>query len=242
MTEIIKVKNLYTKFENTIVHKDISFCINESEIFGILGGSGAGKSTLLRQMILLQNFEHGDIEILGKSLKNISKYDADFLRQKWSVLFQFGALFSSLNVIENITFPLYEYTNLPKALINEIAMMRLKMVGLDSNVALKKPNELSGGMKKRVGLARALALDPQILFLDEPTSGLDPASAKAFDGLIVELRNMLNFSVVIVTHDIETICNALDRFIVLRNQNIYFEGNVAQAKLKNDDFLNQFVK
>lgn len=148
MNTIIKVSNLFTTFNHNFVHKNISFEIRESEIFGILGGSGAGKSTLLRQMILLQKFDSGDIEILGKSLKNISKNDANFLRQQWSVLFQFGALFSSLNVIENITFPLYEYTKLSDALITDIAMTRLKMVGLDSNVAFKKPNELSGGMKK----------------------------------------------------------------------------------------------
>lgn len=240
--KIIKVQNLTTKISGNLIHDKISFDVFQGEIFGILGSSGAGKSTLLRQMILLQQFQAGSIEILGKELWKITQQDSLFLRQNWGVLFQFGALFSSLSVLENITFLLEEYTKLPKNLANEIAVSKLKMVGLDPSVAKQNPNELSGGMRKRVALARALVLDPRIVFLDEPTSGLDPKGAKAFDELIVELRNMLKFSVIVVTHDLDTIATALDRFIILDNKKIYFDGSYEEGICKNDPFLNQFLK
>jgi phospholipid/cholesterol/gamma-HCH transport system ATP-binding protein len=242
MNPVITVENIVTKFGNTLIHDDVSFHVNKSEIFGILGGSGAGKSTLMRQMLMLQKFHSGKIEILGHSLKNINARTADKLRQKWAVLFQFGALYSSLNVLENITLPLIEYTDLPRELIENMAMTKLSMVGLPTTAAYLYPSELSGGMKKRVGLARALALDPELLFLDEPTSGLDPASAEAFDRLIVELRDMFGFSVVIVTHDLDTIKSALDRFIILHDKKVCFDGTY-ETVLKSDiPFLKDFLK
>jgi phospholipid/cholesterol/gamma-HCH transport system ATP-binding protein len=239
---VITVENIVTKFDNTVIHDGVSFHVNKSEIFGILGGSGAGKSTLMRQMLMLQKFHSGKIEILGESLKNINNETANKLRQKWAVLFQFGALYSSLSVLENITLPLIEYTSLPKELIENMAMTKLSMVGLPSTSANLYPSELSGGMKKRVGLARALALDPELLFLDEPTSGLDPASAEAFDDLIVELREMLGFTVVIVTHDLDTIKSALDRFIVLHDKKVCFDGNYDDAKKSDVPYLKDFLK
>ncbi len=242
MKNILKVKNISTYFGDKQIHDNISFELKKSEILGILGGSGAGKSTLLRQLIMLQKFHIGDIEILGKSIKNISQKDTFFLRQKCAVLFQFGALFSSLSVLDNICLPLIEYTKLPKELIENIAMTKLSMVGLTPKDAYLYPSELSGGMKKRVGLARALALDPEILFLDEPTSGLDPASAEAFDRLIVDLRTMLGFSVVIVTHDLDTIKSALDRFIVLHNKLVYFDGTYDEALKIEEPFMKEFLK
>lgn len=242
MTKVIKVENIITKFGNTLIHDDLSFSIHKGEIFGILGGSGAGKSTLLRQLIMLQKFQSGNIEVLGESLRGISHKSAHKLRQKWAVLFQFGALYSSLTVLENICLPLLEYTELPKGLIENMAMTKLSMVGLSSESAYLYPSELSGGMKKRVGLARALALDPELLFLDEPTSGLDPSSAQAFDKLIVELRDMLGFSVIIVTHDLDTIKSALDRFIVLQNKKICFNGTYDTAINSDMTFLKEFLK
>lgn len=242
MRNVIRVENIVTKFGNTLIHDGISFDVRASEIFGILGGSGAGKSTLMRQLLMLEKFQSGGIEILGTSLQNISEKNAFALRQKWAVLFQFGALYSSLTVLENICFPLIEYTSLPKHLIEGMAMTKLSMVGLPSNAAYLYPSELSGGMKKRVGLARALALDPELLFLDEPTSGLDPASAEAFDRLIVELRDMLGFSVVIVTHDLDTIKSALDRFIILNEKKVCFEGNYEDAQKSDMPFLKDFLK
>lgn len=242
MTKVINVENIITKFGNTLIHDDLSFSIHKGEIFGILGGSGAGKSTLLRQLIMLQKFQSGNIEVLGESLRGISHTAAHNLRQKWAVLFQFGALYSSLTVLENICLPLLEYTELPKGLIENMAMTKLSMVGLSGQSAYLYPRELSGGMKKRVGLARALALDPELLFLDEPTSGLDPSSAEAFDKLIVELRDMLGFSVIIVTHDLDTIKSALDRFIVLQNKKICFNGTYDAAINSDMTFLKEFLK
>lgn len=242
MNIIIKVDNIVTKLDHQLVHDGVSFEVKKSEIFGILGGSGAGKSTLMRQLIMLQKFHSGSIDILGESIQNINAKGAQRLRQKWAVLFQFGALYSSMNVLENISLPLIEYTNLSKNLIEDIAMTKLSMVGLPSTAAYLYPRELSGGMKKRVGLARALALDPELLFLDEPTSGLDPSSAEAFDRLIVELRDMLGFSVVIVTHDLDTIKTVLDRFIVLHDQKVCFDGDYETAIRSNQPFLNEFLK
>jgi len=242
MNTIIKVENIVTKFDHQLVHDGVSFEVKKSEIFGILGGSGAGKSTLMRQLIMLQKFHSGSIDILGESIRDIDSEGAQRLRQKWAVLFQFGALYSSMNVLENIALPLWEYTNLPSELIENIAMTKLSMVGLPSSAAYLYPRELSGGMKKRVGLARSLALDPELLFLDEPTSGLDPSSAEAFDRLIVELRDMLGFSVVIVTHDLDTIKTVLDRFIVLHDKKVGFDGNYEAAVQSNLPFLNEFLK
>lgn len=242
MKNVITVENIVTRFGNSLIHDGVSFSVRQSEIFGILGGSGAGKSTLMRQILMLEKFQSGRIEVLDVPLNNISGKNAFALRQKWAVLFQFGALFSSLTVLQNICFPLIEYTHLPKHLIENMAMTKLSMVGLPSSAAYLYPSELSGGMKKRVGLARALALDPQLLFLDEPTSGLDPASAEAFDRLIVELRDILGFSVVIVTHDLDTIKSALDRFIVLQDKKVCFEGNYADVLKSEMPFLKDFLK
>lgn len=242
MNPVIKVENIVTKLSHQLVHDGVSFEVKKSEIFGILGGSGAGKSTLMRQLIMLQKFQSGSIEILGESIHNINAKTAQRLRQKWAVLFQFGALYSSLNVLENISLPLHEFTHLSKPLIENMAMTKLSMVGLPPSAAYLYPSELSGGMKKRVGLARALALDPELLFLDEPTSGLDPASAEAFDRLIVELRDMLGFSVIIVTHDLDTIKTVLDRFIVLNDKKVCFDGNYEEAIRSDQPFLNDFLK
>ena len=239
---MIKIKNLYTSFEQNIVHENLNFTINKNEIFGILGGSGSGKSTLLRQMKLLETIQKGNIKIFSKDIKNISLKEKDEISKKWAVLFQFGALFSSMNVIDNISILLKEHTTLPNDLIYDIAYTKIKMVGLDIKVAKLMPSQLSGGMKKRVALARALVLDPKLLFLDEPTSGLDPASARAFDELISELREILDLSVIMVTHDLDTIKNTLDKFIILDNNKILFNGNFDEAKKENNILINKFLK
>jgi phospholipid/cholesterol/gamma-HCH transport system ATP-binding protein len=239
---MINVKNLSTAFDKKIVHNNISLNINENEIFGILGGSGSGKTTLLRQMILLDEIQSGDIEILGFNIKKMKLKEREYIKHNWGVLFQFGALFSSLNVVENIGIMLKENTKLPKDLINDIAYTKLKMVGLDASVGKLYPEELSGGMKKRVALARSLAHDPKILFLDEPTSGLDPASAKAFDSLIVELRDMLGLTVVIITHELNTIKNVLDRFCIISDAKLILTGTYEDAINANNDKINKFLK
>lgn len=241
MKNIVTAKNIVTQFGSQIVHDNISFEIQEGEIFGLLGGSGSGKSTLLREMILLQKYKSGKMSVLQKDLYNLSDTQKHELRLQWGVLFQFGALFSSLSVLENISIGMKEYTNLSPKAIEESAIMKLTMVGLDSKCAYLYPSELSGGMKKRVGLARALALDPKILFLDEPTSGLDPKSARGFDELIVALKETLGISVIMVTHDKDTIANVLDRFIILGDKKIIYQGDFEGLKIKNDSNLKEFI-
>lgn len=239
---LVEINNLTTAFETNIVHDNISLSIQEGEIYGILGGSGSGKTTLLRQIIMLDAIQQGDIKLLGHDIKNLNKNDMDYIKKNWGVLFQFGALFSSMNVIENIGILLKENTKLPQDIIDDIAYTKLKMVGLDKKVGTLYPEELSGGMKKRVALARSLALDPKILFLDEPTSGLDPASAKGFDQLIVKLRDMLDLTVVVITHDLNTIKNVLDRFSILADGNILLTGNYKDALNFDNATIKKFLK
>lgn len=239
---MIQVKNISTVFNKNIIHDNISFDIKDKEIFGILGGSGSGKSTLLRQMILLEPIQGGHINIFEKDIKKLNFKQREDICKKWSVLFQFGALFSSMNVIDNISVLLKEHTSLPQDLIYDIAYTKIKMVGLDTKTASLMPSQLSGGMKKRVALARALVLDPKILFLDEPTSGLDPSSARAFDELILNLRDLLDLSVIIITHDLDTIKSTLDRFIILDENKILFNGSYEKALKENNLKINKFLK
>lgn len=239
---MIEVKNLSTAFGKKIVHDDISLDIKKGEIFGILGGSGSGKTVLLRQMIMLDEIQKGNITIFGHAIKNMSPRHVEYVKRNWGVLFQFGALFSSMNVVENISIMLKEYTKLPQDIIQDIAYTKMHMVGLESHVGKLYPEELSGGMKKRAALARSLALDPDLLFLDEPTSGLDPASAKAFDELIKELRDLLGLTVVMITHEVNTIENVLDRFCILSNAKLVFTGNYTEALNTNNDTIHKFLK
>lgn len=239
---MIEINNLSTTFDDKTVHQDISLKIKKGEIFGILGGSGSGKTVLLRQIIMLDEIQKGEIKIFGENIKTLTRERRELIKKNWGVLFQFGALFSSLNVIENIGVMLKENTKLPKELIDDIAYTKLKMVGLDARVGKLYPEELSGGMKKRVALARSLALDPEIVFLDEPTSGLDPASAKAFDTLIQELRDMLGLTVVMITHELNTIKNVLDRFIIISDSKVALTGTYEDAVKANNATINRFLK
>ena len=241
MSSVIIAKNITTKFGTNIVHDNISLEIKKGEIFGLLGGSGSGKTTLLREMILLQKYSSGSLSVLDIDIKNLSDSKEDELRSKWGVLFQFGALFSSLSVLENITIVLKEYTNLSESAIKKAALMKLNMVGLSEKTAYLYPSELSGGMKKRVGLARALIRDPKLLFLDEPTSGLDPKSARDFDKLIVALRDTLGITVIMVTHDKDTISSVLDRFVILGDAKIQFSGNIDDLRATNNENLKEFT-
>ena len=238
---MIEARVVVTRFGKHVIHDGVSFKIHKGEIFGLLGGSGSGKTTLLREMIMLQKTSAGAMLVLGTNVMTTSSKMAQKLRQKWGVLFQFGALFTSLTILENVAVAMKEYTNLPDWLIEESALMKLSMVGLPPKVANMYPSELSGGMKKRAGLARALALDPKLLFLDEPTSGLDPQSARAFDELIVTLRDTLGITVVMVTHDKDTIANVLDRFVILGNKKVQFEGTMDVLKQTTDNELKKFL-
>ncbi|MDD2383351.1 MAG: ATP-binding cassette domain-containing protein [Sulfurospirillaceae bacterium] len=238
---LIEAKEIVTSFGKNVIHDGVSFAIEKGEIFGLLGGSGSGKTTLLREMILLQKITNGEMIVLGYNVSKLSSSEAWALRQKWGVLFQFGALFTSLTILENVAIALKEYTDIPDSLIKESALMKLSLVGLPSKVATMYPSELSGGMKKRAGLARALALDPKLLFLDEPTSGLDPHSARGFDELILNLRETLGITVVMVTHDKDTIEHVLDKFIILGNKKVLFDGTMSMLRDTKDESLKTFL-
>ena len=241
MSSVIVAKDIVTKFGKTIVHNGVSFEVKNGEIFGLLGGSGSGKTTLLREMILLQKYSSGSLKVLGIDIESINDKNSEELRSQWGVLFQFGALFSSLSVLENVSIPLKEYTDLSNSAIKKAALMKLKMVGLSEEAAYLYPSELSGGMKKRAGLARALIRDPKLLFLDEPTSGLDPKSARDFDELIVALRDTLGITVIMVTHDKDTISSVLDKFIILADSKIQFYGNIEALRASNNESLRDFT-
>ena len=238
--EIIKIENLSTAFGENIVHNNISFSINEKEIFGVLGGSGSGKTVLVKQIVMLNEIQKGTIKIFDKDISNLNLEQSQEIKEQFSYLFQFGALFSFLTVIENIAVMLKEYTNLPNDLIEKIAYTNLEIVGLPKNCAKLYPSEISGGMKKRVALARSLALEPKILFLDEPTSGLDPASTQMINELIIYLRDVLNITIVIITHDLETIKTVLDRFVILK-KDIIFDGNIKEAMNSDNEFIKDFL-
>ena len=240
--QVIKVRDVVTRFGHKIIHNKLNLTINEGEIYGLLGPSGCGKTTLLREMVMLQHFTSGSIEVLGKNVANIRERDAQILRREWGVLFQFGALFSSLTIAENIALPLVEYTKISKKMIDEIIAFKLNIVGLKQSDALLYPSEISGGVKKKAGLARALAMDPKLLFLDEPTSGLDPISAREFDALIVKLREMLGLTVVMVTHDLSSIYDTLDRVAIIDEQHIVYEGSVADVTTAKSTFVQAFFK
>ena len=240
--ELIKVKDVKTIFGEKVVHDGLNLHVDEGEIYGLLGPSGCGKTTLLREMVMLQEFSAGSIEVLGKKIENISEEDAQELKRKWGVLFQFGALFSSLTLAENIALPLKEYSTLSDKMIKEIVAFKLDLVGLQPNDSFLYPSEISGGMRKKAGIARALAMDPKLLFLDEPTSGLDPISAREFDELILQLRSMLGLTMVVVTHDLHSIYHTLDRMAVIDNKKIAYEGTLEEVTSVKNDFIQTFFR
>jgi len=242
MRTVIKVENLVTKFGDKVIHNGINLEVKENEIYAILGESGAGKSVLLKEIIMLLKPTKGDIYIFGKNIKNLTEKELLELKKKWGVLFQFGALFTSLSVENNIAIMLKEYTKLSKKTISAIVDTKLEMVGLDRSVKYLYPFELSGGMVKRVALARTLSLDAKLLFLDEPTSGLDPVSARAFDNLIVNLRDLLGLTIVMITHDLDTIYNIVDRLSILADKKVVASGTLDEVLKSNHPFVKKFFK
>jgi phospholipid/cholesterol/gamma-HCH transport system ATP-binding protein len=223
---VIKVRDLVVGFGDQNVLDHLSLDVRGAEILGVVGASGAGKSVLLRTIIGLLPKRHGTIEVLGVNLDEATETERRALERRWGVLFQQGALFSSLTVRQNVQFPMRENLNLSPRLLDEMALAKLEMVGLTPKDADKLPSELSGGMTKRVALARALALDPEILFLDEPTSGLDPISAGDFDELIRTLQQTLEITVFMVTHDLESLYTACDRVAVIADGKVVAEGPI----------------
>lgn len=240
--EVIKVRDIVTSFGSTVIHNGLNLTVNRGEIYGILGESGAGKTLLLKEMIMLLKPTAGEITVLGNELSNISYQEAQKLRQQWGILFQFGALFTSLTVAENIELQLKEYTKISKEVATEIVKSKISMVGLPAKAGGLYPAELSGGMIKRAALARALAMDPKLLFLDEPTSGLDPIGARNFDSLIKELRDLLGITVVMITHDLESIHSIVDRFSVLADKRVVAEGTMGEVLKLDHPFIEKFFK
>ena len=217
---VIRIRDLVNAFGSQVIHDGVDLDVKRGEVIGVVGGSGTGKSVMLRTVVGLNRPVSGSIEVLGRDVLHLNDDERHELETQWGVLFQDGALFSSLTVAQNIEVPLKEDLRLPERLMAEIAACKIGMVGLPPEAADKFPAQLSGGMRKRAGLARALALDPQILFLDEPTAGLDPISANAFDELIKNLRSSLNLTVFMVTHDLDSLVAICDRIAVLVDKRI----------------------
>ena len=233
---VIEMSKVSTRFGSHVVHTEINLDVRRAEIFALIGGSGSGKSTLLREMILLHRPDAGSIKVLGYDLGNLADDDALALRQRWGVMFQHGGLFGSLTVKENIGLPLHEHTELSDKLIDEITAWKLDMAGLTPEVGAQFPAELSGGMMKRASLARALALDPELLFLDEPTAGLDPVSAAGVDALVLKLRDLFGLTIVMITHDLDLLWQVADRVAVLAKGKVQGIGSMqALSQMDNAD-------
>ncbi len=225
---IIEVRGLINQFGELRVHDKLDLNVRRGEILGIVGGSGTGKSVLMRSIIGLINPKAGDITVFGENLRALPVEDRRELERRWGVLFQDGALFSALTVAQNIEAPLREHLSMPVHLMDEIAALKIAMVGLAPEAGSKFPSELSGGMRKRAGLARALAMDPELIFLDEPTAGLDPIGAANFDSLIRQLQQGLGLTVVMVTHDLDSLHAICDRIAVLAEKRVLVTGTMEE--------------
>lgn len=236
---VIRVRGLVNAFGDTVIHDHLDLDVRRGEVMGVVGGSGAGKSVLLRSIVGLTKSRAGSIEVFGQDTAELDDAGWLGLQLRWGVLFQEGALFSAQTVAENIQVPLRRYTDMSQRLMDEIAAVKIAMVGLSADAAGKFPSELSGGMRKRAGLARALALDPELLFLDEPTAGLDPISANHFDELIRDLQKSLGLTVFMVTHDIDTLRATTDRIAVLVDKAIKV-GTIATLVHDPDPWIQEY--
>ncbi len=226
---IIRVRGLTNRFGGQTVHDGLDLDMTRGEILGVVGGSGTGKSVLMRSIIGLQTPEQGLVEVFGEPTQGLREADERAMRGRWGVLFQDGALFSTLTVAENIQVPIREYyPRVDRTLLDEIATYKLVTTGLPADASVKYPSELSGGMRKRAGLARALSLDPELLFLDEPTAGLDPIGASAFDELTRGLKETLGLSVFLITHDLDTLYAICDRVAVLADGKVVAVGTIPE--------------
>ncbi len=239
---VIEVRGLCNFLGGNWVHKDLNVTIKRGELYAIVGGSGSGKTTLVRSILMLQKPTSGSIKVFGTDVLNASVEEAQRLRRRWGMLFQHGALFSSMNVLDNILFPLKEFTQLSTKLLTEIAMMKIALTGLPEDSAYKLPSELSGGMLKRASLSRALALDPELLFLDEPTSGLDPQGADEFDELIVGLKKALNLTIVMISHDLDSLWGVSNRVAFIGNSRVLAEETVYELIDNPDPIIKNYFK
>lgn len=237
---VIRVRGLRNQFGSNVVHDDLDLDVYRGEILGVVGGSGTGKSVLLRAITGLQRPAEGRIEVFGIDVRNGPREARETLDERWGVMFQDGALFSSLTVRENVEVPMRAIRTLPKDIRRDLADLKISLVGLPYLAGDKYPSELSGGMRKRAGLARALALDPEIVFLDEPTAGLDPIGASAFDDLIRDLSRSLGLTVFLVTHDLDTLHATCDRVAVLAEKKVLATGRIEDMRRLDHPWVHEY--
>lgn len=237
---VVEITNLQTRFGKTVIHNDLNLTIEDGEIMSIVGGSGTGKTVLLRQMLGLEHPSQGCVRIFGEDITQAKPAQLQLLRNHWGMLFQEGALYSALTVFENIAQPMRELRVLPDALVRDAVLLKMNMVGLGPEHANKMPSDLSGGMVKRVALARALALEPKLLFLDEPTAGLDPDRSESFVSLIKSLHRELGLTVVMVTHDLDTLFALSTRIAVLAEKHVIAVGPTRDVIRVDHPFIKEF--
>ena len=237
---VIEVSHVCTRFGDAVVHKDINLTIRQGEIFAIAGGNGSGKTTLLREIIGLQAPAEGTIRLFGQDVPGLEERGAQDVCRRFGVMFQEGALFSSLTLAENVAVPLKEHTDIPQELICDIVALKIAAVGLPMDSAGKYPSELSGGMRRRAALARAIVMDPELLFLDEPTAGLDPVIAAGFDELVLHLKAVLGLTVVMVTHDLDSLWRIADRVAILGNGTILDVGTMKELAGSTDPLIHEY--
>lgn len=237
---VIEIQGLRTAYGKTVVHEHLDLQVEQGEIIALVGGSGSGKTTLLRQMLGLETPASGTVKVFGVDLQQADNAQLQQLRQRWGMLFQHGALFSALTTFDNVAQPMRELRTLPEDLIRDAVLLKLQMVGLTPADACKMPSDLSGGMVKRVALARALALEPELLFLDEPTAGLDPSLSDSFVELIAALRDAMQLTVVMVTHDLDTLLALATRIAVLADKHLIAYGTAQEVIAVPHPFIEQF--
>ena len=237
---VVEVDGIVTRFGANTVHDGVSFAVERGTLVALIGGSGTGKSVLLREIIGLLRPTAGRVRLLGTDVWAAGDAELRVLRQRFGMMFQDGALFSSLTVAQNVAVPLREHTTLERATIDALVALRLRQAGLPPDAGAKMPSELSGGMRKRAAVARAIALEPEVLFLDEPTSGLDPITARGFDRLVRSLVDDLGVTVFLVTHDLDTLLTVVDRVIVLAHGRVLADGNVRDVMAVDDAWVSEY--
>jgi phospholipid/cholesterol/gamma-HCH transport system ATP-binding protein len=237
---LIQITNLWTQFDGYVVHQDLNLEVRQGEILALVGGSGSGKTTLLRQMLGLERPARGSVKVFGEDISRVGAAGLQNLRNRWGMLFQHGALFSALTAFDNVAQPMRELRTLPEELIRDAVLLKLDMVGINPQQALKMPADLSGGMIKRVALARALALEPELLFLDEPTAGLDPDLSESFVSLVRGLHRQMRLTVVMVTHDLDTLFALSSQIAVLADKHVIAVGKPEQVIALSHPFIQHF--
>jgi phospholipid/cholesterol/gamma-HCH transport system ATP-binding protein len=237
---VVEVRGLLSQFGDRVIHQDLDLDVQRGEVLGVVGGSGTGKTVLLNSIIGLKQPDGGSVKLFGYERDAMTKGEAAEVERRTGVLFQQGALFSALTVLDNVASPLVEHTNLPRDTIRELAEMKIAMVGLKPEAMYLKPAELSGGMRKRVGLARALALDPELIFLDEPTAGLDPIGAAAFDDLIRQLSDDLDLTVFMITHDLDSLYAICDKVAVLADKHVVAKATVQELERSDHPWIKEY--